>query len=149
MRKTKIPSKKSPLYPLKRAEKSTPLKSSRYFKTSHKSARYNFVFPEIRHSRERERLSTLVNSSSLSLFDTFQVPIHLPRASIPFVTRSLIRYFHQRPLYILLHSHSTKLLIEIHVSHKLNSRVRSFRKQKVCKHVVGGKVKPVLARVAR
>lgn len=71
MRKTKIPSKKSSLYPLKRAEKSTPLKSSRYFKTSHKSARYNFVFPEIRHSRERERLSTLVNSQFFITFRYF------------------------------------------------------------------------------
>lgn len=116
------------MYPLKRAEKSTPLKSSRYFKTSHKSGRYNFVFPEIRHSGEKETFNTR-NSSSLSLFDTFQVPIHLPRASIPFVTRSFLRYFHQRPLYRFLRSHSTTLLIEIHVSHRINSRVRSFREQ--------------------
>lgn len=160
-RKYRIEITKLSLYPLKRAEKSSPLKSSRYFKTSHKSERYNFLFSEIRHSGERETFNTR-NSSSLSLFDTFQLSIHLPRASIPFVTRSILRYFHQRPLSI--HSSSVRtaprFLIEIHVSHRANSRVRSFRdraasfrenrtRQKVCKHVVRGKVKPVLARLAR
>lgn len=125
-RKYRIEITKLSLYPLKRVEKSSPLKSSRYFKTSHKSERYNFVFPEIRHSGERETFNTR-NSSSLSLFDTFQVSIHLSRASLcdskhpPIFSSTTTLYT------LLLRSHSTTLLIEIHVSHRANSRVRSFR----------------------